>query len=258
MPTPSLAHQLGLPVTIPAPWRQGLGMARVLLALLRRRATTHSGSVQARALSPNLGVVRVARFRHIARVAVISVGLTWAAAYSIAQPVAVVVEAGGAARLLSSAGSRPVETLELLQPGARLQLETAGRFAVLYLQSGVEFTFNGRGLIEVGTLQPVALEGDPPVRRLPTIGKEIRLRPDRVAQGGVVLRSLSPPPVASAAAQEPADIQSRRPDANEPMASWVAYALWLEDAGAGAEAKTIWRQLAVERPTEKAIAKRAR
>lgn len=232
-------------------------MVHVLLALLRRSAATHSGSSPACAISSNPGELLVARFRHIARVAVILAGLALASASCIAQPVAVVVEAGGAARVLSNGGSRPVETLELLQPGARLQLDTSGRLAVLYLQSGIEFTFNGRGLIEVGTLLPVALEGDPPVRRLPAAGKEIRLRPDRVAQGGVVMRSLSAAPLASAAAQERADIQSRRPDANEPVASWVAYALWLEDAGAGAEAKTIWRQLAVQRPIERAIAKRA-
>jgi hypothetical protein len=150
-----------------------------------------------------------------------------------------------------------VDTLELLNAGTRMQIDGVAQIVVLYLLSGMEFSFTGPGVIEVGTAQLIALSGNPPVLRAPAPGKEIRLRTQRTAQGGVVLRSVAVDAAASAAAAGRVDIETRRPAADATLASWVAYALWLDEAQAFAEAKAVWRRLASERPQDPALAARA-
>jgi hypothetical protein len=175
-----------------------------------------------------------------------------------AQPVAVVVDGGAMGRVFSASGARNLETLELLTAGTRVQIDGVARIVVLYLRSGMEFSFDGPGIIEVGNAQLVALSGNPPVLRAPAPGKEIRLRTHGTAQGGVVLRSIGAPASASAATASREASDTRRPDADAALASWVAYALWLDEIQAFDEAKAIWRRLAAERPTDPALAARAR
>jgi hypothetical protein len=174
-----------------------------------------------------------------------------------AQPVAVVIDGGGTARVFAATGARSVQTLELLSPGTRLQIDAVAQIVVLYLASGVEFSFTGPGVIEVGSAQLIGLSGNPPVARTPTPGKEIRLRTQRTAQGGVVLRSVAADSPSPAAAAGSVDLDARRPAADAPLASWVAYALWLDENNAGSEAKAVWRRLASERPSDPALAQRA-
>jgi len=175
-----------------------------------------------------------------------------------AQPVAVVIDGGGVGRVFSASGSRTVDTLELLNTGTRLQVDSVSQIVVLYLITGVEFSFTGPGVVEVRSSQLVALSGTPPTVRLPAAGKEIRLRTQRTAQGGVVLRSVTVDNAEPAPAQLGSiDLESRRPLADAPVASWVAYALWLEEMNAPVEARAIWQSIAAERPADKAIARRA-
>lgn len=174
-----------------------------------------------------------------------------------AQPVAVVIDGGGVGRVFAVSGSRTVETLELLSAGARLQVDSVSQIVVLYLQTGVEFSFTGPGVVEVRSSQLVALSGNPPAVRLPTAGKEIRLRTQRTAQGGVVLRSVSVETSDSTTQGSSVDLESRRPPPDAPVASWVAYALWLEEMNAAVDARAVWQRIAAERPADKAIAKRA-
>lgn len=174
-----------------------------------------------------------------------------------AQPVAVVIDGGGTARVFAATGARSVQTLELLSPGTRLQIDAVAQIVVLYLASGVEFSFTGPGVIEVGSAQLIGLSGNPPVARTPTPGKEIRLRTQRTAQGGVVLRSVAAESPGTAAPTGSVDLDTRRPASDAPLASWVAYALWLDENNAGSEAKAVWRRLASERPSDPALAQRA-
>lgn len=175
-----------------------------------------------------------------------------------AQQVAVVVDGGGNGRVFSATGSRNVETLELLSAGTRVQIAGVGQIVVLYLHSGMEFSFTGPGIFEIGNAQLIALSGNPPVLRAPTPGKEIRLRTQRTAQGGVVLRSVAAEAPGAASAPGLADIDARRPAADAALASWVAYALWLDEVQAVGEARAVWRRLAAERPMDPALAARAR
>jgi hypothetical protein len=182
--------------------------------------------------------------------------LAVAAAPGYAQPVAVVTDGGSVGRVFAASGSRKVETLELLNAGTRVQVDAVAPFVVLFLASGVEFSFTGPGVVEVGHGQLVALAGNPPQMRPPTPGKEIRLRTQRTAQGGVVLRSVAAEPLPAAAGGAPA-AEARRPAADAPLASWVAYALWLDEHQAGEEAKAVWRRVAAERPQDPVLAQRA-
>lgn len=201
---------------------------------------------------------RLWRWRVFAAQAALGLLLAGAAWSCRAQPVAVVIDGGGVGRVFSGSGSRTVETLELLSPGTRLQVDAVAQVVVLYLANGVEFAFTGPGVIEVGNSQLIGLSGNPPVARTPKPGKEVRLRTQRTAQGGVVLRSVAAEAAAPAAAASAIDPESRRPDADAALSSWVAYALWLDEIDAASEAKAVWRRLAVERPMDAAIARRAR
>lgn len=108
------------------------------------------------------------------------------------------------------------------------------------------------------------------------MGKEIRLRPGRVALGGIVLRSIKPAQAnlgdnadpalrtdtAAAPGPQPtpvtaADIEQRRPPPGASHAQRVAYALWLDDVGATAQARQAWRALSDERPGDAVLARRA-
>jgi hypothetical protein len=185
--------------------------------------------------------------------------LLLAGAACCAQQVAVVVDGGGGVgRVFSASGSRNVETLELLSAGTRVQVDGVGQIVVLYLLSGMEFSFTGPGVFEIGNAQLIALSGNPPVLRTPTPGKEIRLRTQRTAQGGVVLRSVAAETPGAASAPGSVDIDARRPAADAALAGWVAYALWLDEMQAVDEAKAVWRRLAAERPLDPALAARAR
>jgi hypothetical protein len=173
-------------------------------------------------------------------------------------PVAIVVDATGVVQIGSGAEAHAVRTLELLSAGANLHINASARVVVLYLASGAEYSSVGLGLLEVGDSQLTALSGAPPSRWVPPPGTEVRLRVDRVVQGGVAMRKIGLPEATSGSERIQPDLESRRPAANAPFAKRVAYSLWLEDVGAWEEARAAWRGLALERPTDEGIARRAR
>lgn len=210
-------------------------------------------------LTPPPHQAAAGRWRGLRKAALAALGLLLAGAawQCRAQPVAVLIDGGGTGRVFAATGVRTVQTLELLSPGTRLQIDTVAQIVVLYLASGVEFSFTGPGVIEVGPAQLIGLSGNPPVARAPTPGKEIRLRTQRTAQGGVVLRSVAADTPSAAAPAGALDLEARRPAADAPLASWVAYALWLDENNAASDAKAVWRRLASERPTDPALAQRA-
>jgi hypothetical protein len=191
-----------------------------------------------------------------------------------AQPVAVVVDKAGEVTIDGAGAPRPVASLDMLDAGSRIRLVTGGRLVLLYMQSGHEYSATGPALLEVEPAQLKALQGAAAVRRVPPAGQEIRLRPDRVALGGIVLRSVRPAdsgsadkalPTATAdtaaspeaATATDAQIEQRRPAPGSPFAARVAYALWLDDVGATAQARAAWRALSAERPADAELARRA-
>jgi hypothetical protein len=215
------------------------------------------------------------RTQGLPAIAALLLGL--AAAPVSSQPVAVVVDRVGEVTLEASNPPRTVALLELVGSSARIRLSSSGRLVLLYMHTGNEYTAVGPSLIEVGPNQLQALAGNDPVLHVPPAGKELRLRPGRVALGGVVMRSMkTPEPTpaasvgaiagseASAATQAggssapSSEIDARRPSAAASFADRVAFALWLDDVGASAEARSAWRALSEERPTEAALARKAK
>ena len=193
-----------------------------------------------------------------------------------AQPVAVVADRAGEVSMDRAGAQQPVALLEVLNVGSRLKLANASRLALLFMQTGHQYTVDGPGLVEVGATQLIALVGATPVLQLPPVGKEYRLRPGRVALGGIVLRSMKPTdpaagdgvketqlsdtaavPRQEVASATDAGIEQRRPRPDASFATRVAFALWLDDVGATAKAHQAWRALSEERPDDAALVRRA-
>jgi hypothetical protein len=193
-----------------------------------------------------------------------------------AQPVAVVTDRAGEVSMDRAGAPQPVALLEVLNVGSRLKLANASRLALLFMQTGHQYTVDGPGLVEVGATQLVALAGAAPVLHLPPTGTEFRLRPGRVALGGIVLRSMKPSDPAAGDGAKPtqlsdtaavprkevasatdAEIEQHRPHPGASFATRVAFALWLDDVGATAEARQAWRALSEERPDDAVLVRRA-
>jgi hypothetical protein len=174
-----------------------------------------------------------------------------------ASPVAVVVDRTGDVSIEALGASRQVASLETLNVGARVTLVNHGRLVVLFMPSGHEFTVMAPSRVEINDAELTLLSGTAPILRIPKAGGEVRLRPDRVEQGGIVLRGTAPvsSPPDSALSEE---IDRRRPEPGASWASRVAFALWLDDVGAKMESRQAWRTLALERPEDMAVARRGR
>ncbi len=190
--------------------------------------------------------------------------LALATTVSSAQLLAVVVDASEAVALKAPAGHTKVNVLQMLSADAELQLGSGARIVLLYIRSGDEFTATGPGTYKVGLAQLEALDGRAPMRRAPTMGKEVRLRPERITQGATTLRN-TPSAVATTATNAPstpadllAEIEARRPAPDAGLAARVTFALWLDEVGAAMLAKSMWRELAAEHPGLAALTERAR
>ena len=107
-----------------------------------------------------------------------------------AEPIAIVTDVQGRASLQSGATRVPVTILAEIADGARVQLAGGARVTTLYLRSGDEYTAQGPGTVEFKAARPDASGGATLSHRAPAKGREIRIRPAGVAQGGLVLRSL--------------------------------------------------------------------
>ena len=192
-----------------------------------------------------------------------------------AQPVAVVLNKVGPITIDLGASARPVASLDVLSVGTRLTLENSAMLVLLTMQSGNMYVVTGPATLAIEREEPSVLSGTAAVKLAAPVGKEIRLRPDRVALGGIVLRSARPPGDRAAsgagaplgeieAAESPADaklkleVEERRPPPGSPSAMQVAFALWLDDVGLTAKARPLWRALSQEHPDDVALARRAR
>jgi hypothetical protein len=117
--------------------------------------------------------------------------LAWAALVSAARadasPVALVTDVVGDAR---NAGE-PLQLLSELAPGRELALDAQATVVVFYFLDGTEWTLRGPGRFRLLLKGPEAQAGAPAVERKagPPAYREIKLRADRVQQGGIVMRS---------------------------------------------------------------------
>jgi hypothetical protein len=179
------------------------------------------------------------------------------AASASGQPAAIVIDVRGMAQVEEKPARLIVQVLDVLPAGTRLTIAKSSRVDFLYLDSGAQFAAAGPSLVEIGPVAVAGIIGTMPVRQPVAPGSEVRLRRDRVVQGGIVLRSLDGPAGATNPVPAPAELARRRPPTHASFARRVAHALWLEETGAASDAREAWRRLSQERPSEEGIAKRS-
>jgi hypothetical protein len=130
------------------------------------------------------------RFACIGSLAALAAGTS-----ALAAPIALVTDGVGAAQ---HAGE-PLRILSELEPGQELALAADTTVVVFYLVDGAEWTLRGPGRFRLVPRTPEALgAGTPPPQRRPgpAAYRDIRLRADRLQQGGIVLRSAADEPMA--------------------------------------------------------------
>jgi hypothetical protein len=117
---------------------------------------------------------------------------------AIAAATALSVGAAGIALVTDVVGNAtiataPSESLKLLgelDSGVEVAVSDRAQLVVFYLVEGAEYTLNGPGQYRILAKGPEPLRGASPPQRKATAAayKELRLRTDRVAQGGMVMR----------------------------------------------------------------------
>jgi len=130
----------------------------------------------------------------LAIVVVVSWLVGWAASAG-AETVAMVTDATGGVTLQAGSGKGDITILAEIDANARLQLAPAANVVVMYLRSGDEYTMRGPAVIEFSATAPVAVSGAQPVKRsspLATGGAAVRIKPMRVTQAALVMRSARP------------------------------------------------------------------
>jgi hypothetical protein len=148
-----------------------------------------------------------------------------------ADPIAIVTDVQGGATLQSGGTAAPVALLSELADGSRVTLAGGARLTALYVRSGDEYTVQGPGAVDFRAVRPEISGGATVSRRAPPQGREIRIRPASVAQGGLVVRSAGArlvSPVASTTLERSPEF--RWEDARQG----VRYRFSLTDADGGA------------------------
>ncbi len=108
-----------------------------------------------------------------------------------AEPVAMVTDIVGKASVLMAGKTRDVTLLTEVGAGSQLQLHAGTTLIALYLGAGIEYVFRGPALLTIRETAPEMASGAPPETRSPAIGKVVRVKPARLVQAVVLMRSLS-------------------------------------------------------------------
>ena len=178
-----------------------------------------------------------------------------------AQSVAVIANVEGEVHFPHAVSTAPATMLQLVSADSALKLASGGKVVLLYLTNGHEYTMVGPATARIDATALTVIDGKAATLRIPPPEKVVKLRPERIVQAGMVMRS-GPASAAPAAPMTgeitPGHIESRRPPSRAPIEERVAFALWLEDIGALTESRAVWRELAAERPKQEALASRAR
>ena len=177
-----------------------------------------------------------------------------------AQSVAVIANVEGEVHFTHAVSTAPATMLQLVSADTVMKLGNSGKVVLLYLATGHEYSLLGPATSRIDTTSLTVIDGKAATLRIPPPEKALKLRPERIVQAGMVMRlvAASAPVAPMTGAVTPGHIESRRPPPRAPIEERVAFALWLEDIGAMTEARTVWRELAAERPEQEALASRTR
>ncbi len=111
-----------------------------------------------------------------------------------AAPVALVTDIVGDASTLNGV-TEPLKLLGELAPNAEVAVGADGQVVVFYLADGNEYTLRGPGRYRLAAKAPEPQKGAPALQRKAAAPayRDIRMRIDRVTQGGIVLRGAERP-----------------------------------------------------------------
>jgi hypothetical protein len=112
------------------------------------------------------------------------------APWAAAAPVALVTDVDGGALQ----GGEPLRLLAEVQAGAEVDVAAGGRVVVFYFGDGAEWTLAGPGRYRLFAKAPEAQRASPAPQRKPAPAayRQFKLRTDRIAQGGTVMRGGEP------------------------------------------------------------------
>jgi hypothetical protein len=112
------------------------------------------------------------------------------APWAAAAPVALVTDVDGSALQ----GGEPLRLLAEVQAGAEVDVADGGRVVVFYFGDGAEWTLAGPGRYRLVAKAPEAQRASPAPQRkaAPVAYRQFKLRTDRIAQGGMVMRGGEP------------------------------------------------------------------
>jgi hypothetical protein len=112
-----------------------------------------------------------------------------------AAPVGLVTDVDGGAVL----AGEPLKLLADLPSGAEVDVARGGRVVVFYFADGSEWTLAGPGRFRLAAKapEPQAPAVAPQKRAAPAAYRQFRLRTDKIAQGGIVMRSGERPVLAT-------------------------------------------------------------
>jgi hypothetical protein len=110
---------------------------------------------------------------------------------SMAATLALVTDLHGDATIEGGAKPQALSILAEIESGTRVRLQAQSSLVAVYLASGTEYAIVGPALVEFAERDVSVLSGPPASRRdsaFGPAGKDIRIRPVGIAQGGIVLR----------------------------------------------------------------------
>jgi len=105
---------------------------------------------------------------------------------ALGAPVGLVTDVDGNAMQ----GGEPLKLLADLPSGADVEVAAGGRVVVFYFSDGTEWTLAGPGRYRLAVKAPEAQRASPAPQRkaAPAAYRQFKLRTDRIAQGGTVMR----------------------------------------------------------------------
>jgi hypothetical protein len=159
-------------------------------------ATMAACPVPEAATNPETSTMNAPRQRrspHLGALAGLAFALALSVASAQAAPAALVTDVVGDS--VFAPGSEPVRLLAEVAAGSVVRVAANGQLTLFQLADGSEYTVRGPGRWRVGTGAPEPQDGAAAAQKRAVAAplREVRLRTDRVAQGGIVMRSSGRP-----------------------------------------------------------------
>lgn len=104
--------------------------------------------------------------------------------------VALITDLQGRATLASAGRSLDAAMLANLEAGTQAQLAAGSTLVVLYLADGSEYQIVGPAQVQFRADRPEVSAGAPAVRRVAPSVLQVRVKPNSVSQGAIVMRGL--------------------------------------------------------------------